>query len=831
MPLKFSLFLALTLFLLIMAVPLILAHSNVQVIEMTQNGFEPNEVTIDTNSTVIFLNKDKNPRWPASNVHPTHDIYPEFDPQERIEVGKDWTFKPNRAGIFKFHDHLYPHFRGSLTVIDESETNESETKPASRAWGFMDRIKNFFLTLLGKVSAFWGNNEPKEVENLDLTKIPGNLQYQTLEKYAKDAGSDKAWEAVKNSFKGQAGSVGNIHDLAHLTGSLLYKEKGFSAIATCTSEFAFGCYHGFLDQAFSENLNELNSAYDACLKLGQENSGPVASCLHGIGHGIASYYSSTDLKSSLSKCRKLVSGREYCFDGVFMEFVRSAPGTFFKQADPLYPCNDLEANFGPVYSFSCGRNQPSLMMGRFKMGFDEVVFVCQSTKSKLIKQGCIDSLGFSLAGSGSAEQIIQGCKKIKELELELRCAQSAAGELIFQEVPGWEEKSEIVCDAFPQGLNSCKTHLDRLIKDYGRVKKITFNLIKDGEDQAGYIRRELDKCYQEGGRDGCYKEVAKVFYQGLGLKTALNLLKSNEQYPQVYARCHEVTHYLSRLEFEKQKSIASVYSQCDSTCHGGCYHGTMEAYLKDKLNSEDDLDLAPHFSKVCGNPQDYQKPLEFNECLHGLGHAAMFVTDMELIDSLKLCDTLGQKEYMDRCYSGVFMENSSSSTSNDHKTKYLRADDPFYPCNALEEKYLAFCWQYQSSYFALVQNQDFSKVAQMCLQIAKEYHDNCFKTIGTNQVGFTPSQEVMRDNCNKMPSGHFQKICVEGVISSFAYRFVGDLDRMVNFCAMFNSSTKEGCYKQIGTSFLDWDKNKDKARENCQKIPDPQGSSWCLSAF
>lgn len=804
----------------------IFAHSQTQVIEMTENGFEPSSVEVDTNSTLIFINKDKNPRWPASNIHPTHGIYPEFDPKMQIEPGKDWTFKPKKAGTFKYHDHLYPHLRATLIV--EEEPTKVPVKPELNIF---NKIKEYFfqfLKVITKINSLFDIKGDKTA-SLDLKSTPLEKQFEALEEYSRLAGAQSAWEAVQSSFKSKPGSMGNIHDLAHLAGKLLYEEKGFEGIALCKVDFAFGCYHGFLDTAFSQDLSKLASAQDACSKLGPGTSGPVSSCIHGIGHGIASFYSTSDLKSSLSECRKLTVGKEYCFDGVFMEFVRSAPDAFFKREDPLYPCNDLENNFGPIYSFSCGRNQPSLMMSRFKIGFEEVISVCLNANSKLIKQACFDSLGFSLASSGDEKQIIQGCQRIGEPEFVLRCAKAASGELIFQEVPGWEQKSAAVCQAFPEEKDECLAYLDRLIKDYGRVKKITFNPIKEGEDPNTYLRREIKVCYDTGGRDGCYKQIAQFLYPQLGLSRILKLLKENEQYPEVYARCHEVTHYLSRLEYEKQKEIAKVYAQCDSTCHGGCYHGTLEAYLQDKLSQN--IDLADHFPKVCGVAKDYDKPLEFNECLHGMGHAAMFTSDMELKDSLKLCDSLGEKEFRERCYSGVFMENSSSSTSTDHQSKYLKADDPFYPCNSLDEKYQPLCWQYQSSYFAILSQQDFTKVANMCLQIPQKYQDKCFKTIGTNQVGYTSSIQVMKDNCSKMPSEEFKNTCVSGVISSLSYRFVGDLGRMIEFCSLVDPNNKESCFRQIGTSLKDWSTDKSLSKQNCNKIPNQQESLWCLSAI
>jgi len=256
----------------------------------------------------------------------------------------------------------------------------------------------------------------------------------------------------------------------------------------------------------------------------------------------------------------------------------------------------------------------------------------------------------------------------------------------------------------------------------------------------------------------------------------------------------------------------------------------MEAYLKEKTD-QSGFDLNSQFSQICGKAEDYQKPLEYNECLHGMGHAAMFVTDMELKQSLKLCDTISDQQNKERCYTGVFMENSSSSTSSDHASIYIKKDDPFYPCNSIDEKYQPLCWQYQSSYFSIISNQDWQKVAKFCLKIPTKYQDRCFRTIGTNQVGFTSFLETMKKDCDLMPSENFKNICVAGVVSSLSYRFVGDMQKMIDFCELSDSQNKESCFKQIGNGVLDWDKNKDVARKECQKIPDPQGQSWCLSVI
>ncbi len=811
------------------------AHSQVTVIEMTARGFEPQEVTVDKNASVIFVNSDKEARWPASNTHPTHEIYPEFDPRRTIAPGESWAFKP-KVGEWKFHDHMYPHYRGLLTVVKE----EGSESPAEKK-SFIDAVRNVFNSLLSKIKNIFSSldkpTEQKQVElpnREDFKKLSSDEQTKELKDIARGNGAIASWQFVNEVFKGSAGSSGNIHDLAHLAGIMLYEEKGFAGIADCTAQFAFGCYHGFLDSAFKKNLDSLLDAEQACLKLDQNVgttvAGPAASCIHGIGHGIASFYLTEDLKGALTACRKLTVGAEYCFDGVFMEFVRSAPDSFYKKDDPTYPCDMLEKEFGYTYSFSCGRNQPALLMSRFSIGFADVVNICRLSDSKPFQEACFDALGFALAATGDVQQITAGCQKIGKEELIAKCLQAAAGELVFQEVPGWQEKSKQVCTLARAGQSDCQEYIERLIKEYNKKVSFNFRTIESGEDVNSYVREQLKICYDTGGRDGCYRKVADVLYSQFGLAKMLDVFKKNEAYPEVYARCHEVTHYLSRAEYEKQHSIAGVYAQCDSTCHGGCYHGTLEAYLKEAVSTTQN-NLGSIFPTVCKKAQDYQKPIEFNECLHGMGHAAMFVTDMELIESLQLCDTLSDQEHRERCYTGVFMENSSSSTSFDHASKFIKKDDPFYPCNALAEKYQSLCWQYQSSYFSIISGQDWRKVADLCLQIPPQYHDRCFRTIGTNQVGFTPSLETMKEDCDLMPTSHFKDICVAGVVSSLAYRFVGDMQKMIDFCGLAGGENKESCFKQIGSGVLDWDKNKDVAKKECQKIPDPDGLAWCMSVI
>ena len=90
-------------------------------IAMRSVGFEPSTLTVEKGTTVIFRNDEIRDRWPASDPHATHDIYPEFDPKVPIKSAEQWYFIFDKVGEWKFHDHLYPEFQGIIKVVEVGE--------------------------------------------------------------------------------------------------------------------------------------------------------------------------------------------------------------------------------------------------------------------------------------------------------------------------------------------------------------------------------------------------------------------------------------------------------------------------------------------------------------------------------------------------------------------------------------------------------------------------------------------------------------------------------------------------------------------------------------
>ncbi|MBI2208639.1 hypothetical protein HYU50_04020 [Candidatus Woesearchaeota archaeon] len=98
--------------------------SNDNTIEITESGFNPVTLTIDAGETVTWINRGVTPAWPASAVHPSHNVYPEsggcigskFDACRGLNQGETYSFTFNQKGAWKYHDHLSAGDTGTIIV-------------------------------------------------------------------------------------------------------------------------------------------------------------------------------------------------------------------------------------------------------------------------------------------------------------------------------------------------------------------------------------------------------------------------------------------------------------------------------------------------------------------------------------------------------------------------------------------------------------------------------------------------------------------------------------------------------------------------------------------
>lgn len=86
-------------------------------VEATANGFVPQALTVKVGTKVVWVNKSGTTVTANSSPHPTHTDYPPlnlgaFDNGSSVELVFD------KAGTYKYHNHLNPTQFGSITVIE-----------------------------------------------------------------------------------------------------------------------------------------------------------------------------------------------------------------------------------------------------------------------------------------------------------------------------------------------------------------------------------------------------------------------------------------------------------------------------------------------------------------------------------------------------------------------------------------------------------------------------------------------------------------------------------------------------------------------------------------
>lgn len=372
---------------------------------MTTQGFEPKEITIQKGETVVFVNEAPEDRWPASNIHPTHEIYPEFDPKTKVAPGKSWQFTFDKAGTWKYHDHLIPTDSGTVTVTDISTAQTTNQHWWTRAW---HAIRTWWHHIWHKnaTNTKKADNEPKNYDSAIAQNSEAIFTDDAaLGSYMKKYGPKQTiaqLHALETKF-------GSCHQPAHRAGHLGYQQLGDHALIEYSPECQSGYYHGVMEAYFKDHGTSNLSESFTTLCPSNLNSFFEHQCVHGIGHGLMAW-SNYELPDALAGCDQLPRRQDSCWTGVFMENLsaqiakgnqNSSVGStdvhvtkYLKDEDPLYPCDGI----ADKYQNSCYFLQTSRMLQIFGQDFKKVAASC-ATAPIIYQPSCFGSMGRDVGGN------------------------------------------------------------------------------------------------------------------------------------------------------------------------------------------------------------------------------------------------------------------------------------------------------------------------------------------------------------------------------------------------------------------------------------------------
>ncbi len=85
-------------------------------VEITPGGFAPATLKIKAGTQVNFVNRDSALHWPASGVHPAHELCPGFDSLKGLAKDEVYKFTFTEVKTCSMHDHLNPDIKGLIIV-------------------------------------------------------------------------------------------------------------------------------------------------------------------------------------------------------------------------------------------------------------------------------------------------------------------------------------------------------------------------------------------------------------------------------------------------------------------------------------------------------------------------------------------------------------------------------------------------------------------------------------------------------------------------------------------------------------------------------------------
>ncbi|MCP6719992.1 MAG: cupredoxin domain-containing protein [Patescibacteria group bacterium] len=415
------------------------------VVELHEDGFHPEKITIQKGAVVTFITTRNKDFWPASNLHPTHIIYREFDPKKAIAPDNSWNFTFNKTGEWRYHDHTAPYFTGTI-IVEEHDHDKTHVHHLDTA------------------------------ENIDCSKLDALNDYE----------KEKCWDKVLGEALREKGVEGSLEAFRQLyTTQPNFAQSGCHWYAHRIGEEAYGYYrggedldlpqevsycgygfvHGFLEHGFREERNP-TEAKRLCNYLDTQLSDILPrirlNCFHAIGHGFIDDppnpriwgNSQAIIGPALKICESVsdvpIEVKE-CFDGAYNTLVifmqTNQYGLSFDKKDPLGFCH----NEPDRYQLSCyyefaqvldsAGDRDLATIAKFVEGIpeDTLAGMIINTAAAGVVQGDITNDDFT--------NYILECRKTGE-RLRLQCIRGVVGGLLAHGEPGKEYiKALKLCDA------------------------------------------------------------------------------------------------------------------------------------------------------------------------------------------------------------------------------------------------------------------------------------------------------------------------------------------------------------------------------------------------
>ena len=390
-------------------------------VEYTPDGeFVPERLDIVTGDEVVFLNASDQPVWPASNIHPTHEILPSFDPQQVIRPGESWSYRFAENGYWRYHNHIEPSETGLVVSLGGPE---EDLEPL--------------------VAQFSDLTFPAAPADADGQRLMGDAA--ALEQFVRDYGPEAAVAALKRA---ELATGSDCHDAAHVAGRVAYEAFGPAAFVLSGHECQAGSLHGATEALFADRGTSRLAEDIAAVCSSAHNPFVLHQCLHGVGHGLMAW-TTYELHEALELCDvvEAAADRGSCYSGVFMENVVGGLSglmghqtEFVRDDDPHFPCDVV----APQYAPDCYFYQTSHMLRVLGGDFAAVARECAGLGGRS-RQLCFGSFGRDVGAAtrGDPAGAVELCGHAPVGSDRVGCITGAVQDRFWE--PSGAEEAQTMC--------------------------------------------------------------------------------------------------------------------------------------------------------------------------------------------------------------------------------------------------------------------------------------------------------------------------------------------------------------------------------------------------
>ena len=281
--------------------------------------------------------------------------------------------------------------------------------------------------------------------------------------------------------------------------------------------------------------------------------------------------------------------------------------------------------------------------------------------------------------------------------------------------------------------------------------------------QTEQLRGEFEAALQARRGDDL-RDLYTAWIDRIGANGIIATLKQAEP------TCHGRGHDLGKLIYERAGEIRRALATCDGVCNSACMHGVFRQAMSGiAAGGAGDVAkpqaLAARVETACATNGEYS----IGDCIHGLGHAFMYMADYDVQKAMDYCDQLGAYAKSYYCATGAYME-----LANNPPAGYLSGKSIYFPCD--QSPYPAACFRYRFP----VSLRDFyesggnlGQLARGCLALERPSRLGCFHGIGNGHVQILMrSPESLTQIC-QAGDREDQTVCIEGAIERMA-RYAGE---------------------------------------------------------